>query len=154
MFYFFVSCVPEDVCVLVVSVKSLLPTAVPKRPYMNNLEVLEKLPWLPRVHAVEIYLFIIAIYSQIILFTIYSDVFMWCNCRLLIFSFQIPQWRIHTGLPRALKSMPNLFQENNLSPVSLLLRLGLCGDGKFSNLSEVLWRYLRIYFFPIQSSSI
>lgn len=74
--------------------------------------------------------------------------------KLLMLPFQIPQWRIQSDLPLALKIMSNLFQEDNLSPVSLLLWLRLCSDDKFSNLSETLWRYLGTYFFPIQSSSV
>lgn len=72
---FFVCCMPEDICVLVLSVKNLLPTAVSKRPFMNNLEVLEKLPPLPGVNAESSTAALIPSH----LFTVYSGVFTCCN---------------------------------------------------------------------------
>lgn len=74
--------------VLILSVQSLLPTALSKRHLMNNLEVLEKLPHLSKLRAVGSSA-TAAIYSQTILFTIYSGAFTWCN----VMDFEIAQWR-------------------------------------------------------------
>jgi len=64
--------------VLILRVQNLIPTTPLGRQLMNSLEVLEKLSHLPNFHAVGRRI-AVAVYSQILLFTIYSGVFICCN---------------------------------------------------------------------------